>query len=1185
MRIERLDLIAFGIFTQRSLDLAPSGMHVIVGPNEAGKTTAMRAIRQLLFGIPTRTTDAFLHDMPKLRLGARLSSGAGTADHRGFAGDGIPGDPAALEIVRLKKRKDPLADLRGDPIDPEMLAALLHHTTEEVFTSLFTIGHDEIAAGGEALLASEGELGKAIFSASRGTTDLTAVLRKLRARADQLFTARGHKPRLNAAIERYRSESATAADHTRRASTVVHLDEEISTGTRERERISSELEDLRARSTLLEQVRSTRPYLATRHDRLASQRDLESRGALVDPSLDERLSDAREARRRAQADLRTIEAAIARQAGILGGIVVDSALLEQREAVASLTERLGAHVQDTNDLPDLRARAGDLREKLEELAAGLPAGDLLDDSARPVVTVDERATINELARSHPALDAALTGARSRRDDERRRLDQLTEAAGSLEEPADVTTLVEVSSRIRDEGQLETTFSERSKELAGLVDDLGSRLVPLGLGGSGVPDATAVLTLAVPAIAVIRRTGDRMRAVTQDLAGVGAEIDKLQQQRTEASEELEELIAGRRPPTTEDLAAARSHRERGWQLVRDAWLHHGGPDADRAPDWSGGEPLESSYERAVARADEVADRLREEAETVSQRTNLEGRVRDLETQMANATRERRDLEAHKRELESRWSEHWEPLGLTPGDPGEMESWHDRFSACADIARQMVSVRSDLDDLTRKIGHHSNDLRAGIEMTGMELPGELSLAGLLDHAKQLIERSRSTTEERREHTTAVREAEAALEGAEAKLDEQLAKMQRWTQAWGPAVAVIGLGGDATPTAGEAVLECLDELAALSAELTSVAAEIGTIETRMASFTGALDTLLGALPTHRDLTGQDPATAVRSLGRRLDEAQREATRRDGIAGQLGELDEASAEASGRLEDADGEIAEMVELSGLGDESELAEAIRRSVEHRELTEELAGIEQQLRDSTGKPVDQVIEDASAVGAIDIDAELAQLKGRIEERQAELLDHNERLGRLKDQRSNVDSSGRAAEHSLAAQQALAEVADAADEYVRLVLAHQLLEEQVAALRDQHQGPLLHRARELFAELTLGRYSGIDTDTDERGEPFILARDAQDALRRVEELSTGTRDQLYLAMRLAALEQYIARNGPLPLVLDDLFVHFDDERTEAGLRVLDSLADTTQVLLFTHHGHVADQAARAVPESRLTLHRM
>ena len=77
------------------------------------------------------------------------------------------------------------------------------------------------------------------------------------------------------------------------------------------------------------------------------------------------------------------------------------------------------------------------------------------------------------------------------------------------------------------------------------------------------------------------------------------------------------------------------------------------------------------------------------------------------------------------------------------------------------------------------------------------------------------------------------------------------------------------------------------------------------------------------------------------------------------------------------------------------------------------------------------------------------------------------------------------------------------------------------------------------------------------------------------MSEGTRDQLYLALRLAALELHLARNVALPFVADDLLVNFDDRRAAAALGCLADLSEHTQVLYFTHHRHLLDLAREAV----------
>jgi uncharacterized protein YhaN len=80
---------------------------------------------------------------------------------------------------------------------------------------------------------------------------------------------------------------------------------------------------------------------------------------------------------------------------------------------------------------------------------------------------------------------------------------------------------------------------------------------------------------------------------------------------------------------------------------------------------------------------------------------------------------------------------------------------------------------------------------------------------------------------------------------------------------------------------------------------------------------------------------------------------------------------------------------------------------------------------------------------------------------------------------------------------------------------------------------------------------------------------------VSGMSTGSADQLYLALRVAAVEDHLSHSAPLPFIADDLFINFDDERAAAGFKVLSQLAQKTQVLFFTHHQHLLDVANAAL----------
>ena len=80
MKILHLSFGAFGPFTGAHIDLAQgqSGLHLIYGPNEAGKSSSLRAITHLLFGFPSSTDDDFIHPYGKLRVGGRLQHSDGS---------------------------------------------------------------------------------------------------------------------------------------------------------------------------------------------------------------------------------------------------------------------------------------------------------------------------------------------------------------------------------------------------------------------------------------------------------------------------------------------------------------------------------------------------------------------------------------------------------------------------------------------------------------------------------------------------------------------------------------------------------------------------------------------------------------------------------------------------------------------------------------------------------------------------------------------------------------------------------------------------------------------------------------------------------------------------------------------------------------------------------------------------
>jgi uncharacterized protein YhaN len=87
---------------------------------------------------------------------------------------------------------------------------------------------------------------------------------------------------------------------------------------------------------------------------------------------------------------------------------------------------------------------------------------------------------------------------------------------------------------------------------------------------------------------------------------------------------------------------------------------------------------------------------------------------------------------------------------------------------------------------------------------------------------------------------------------------------------------------------------------------------------------------------------------------------------------------------------------------------------------------------------------------------------------------------------------------------------------------------------------------------------------------------------IEGMSEGTVDQLYLSLRLAAVENIVAGGLKMPFLADDLFINYDDARSKAGFVALGELARHTQVLFFTHHEHLLKVAEEALAPDRASV---
>ena len=160
-----------------------------------------------------------------------------------------------------------------------------------------------------------------------------------------------------------------------------------------------------------------------------------------------------------------------------------------------------------------------------------------------------------------------------------------------------------------------------------------------------------------------------------------------------------------------------------------------------------------------------------------------------------------------------------------------------------------------------------------------------------------------------------------------------------------------------------------------------------------------------------------------------------------------------------------------------------------------------------------------------------------------------------------------------------------EQYLVKRIGSKLLQQSIEHYRRVNQSPVLSISEIYFSRLTCGEYVKLQPDYDTSGRATLQTLDRSGIAKSVSEMSTGTADSLYLALRLASLQHQMESGVALPVVIDDCLIQLDDHRALAALESLSELSKRTQVILFTHHQHLIDLAREGLGYQAVRIHQL
>ena len=1140
MRLTRLDLLRFGKFTDKSIFLptSPRDFHLIVGPNEAGKSTLRSAIQDLLFGIETRSRYNFLHAHTDMRVGALIHQGS-----------------LELDFVRIKARVRTLQRPDGTALPEEALVSFMGTVDRVFFDQMFGLNHDRLVKGGQDILSASNNMGQILFQAAAGIGSLGAVRDQLEQEADGLWGPRKSDKRAYYLAANALEQAEAALKH----ATVRTRDWQDASDAVQA--LSAQLQSARARYDVLaqqrfqlERVRRVAPLLS----RLALiEAQLLELGpvALLPAHAAEQVALAEHDMAMATQSLTLFESHVLELKGQLAGLTPDTVLLARApdiEALSAFRQKVSQHDADiAKREAEIRVQWLEVQESARQLS--WPAEDE-EATAQRLPDVLVRVGLEDLLRRHGGLHQTQSAADEALTSRQEEIKAVQAEIALLPTSTPPVALVDALAEARGLGdvlaqmqRLETQIARGERELRAAQRDLGTW--PL--------TSDQLCALALPG-------QDECSVLIARRAALQAELQAVQARQTEVRAEEKMLALGllhfraaHQPVTQTEVMALREQRDASWQAIKSGEL--------ALLDGAAG------YERTVTQADHLADVRHSKAQEETELQSRLDQMQRLQLQLGDLAEREQAALALLSGFDENWRQRLELLGLPGMALVQMNEWRATRERVLLTTDTLTESRALQADFCRYVAQVTSNLKQTLRAASPTEPAApeadpTKLSALILQAEQWIGDATRAQERRDTLNTQSLRAQASVQALGTRAALAREAMTGWMTELHQGLARAHLPQDASLAKVQAAVALQDRMLQHLQKIRETRlTRINLMRQDLDEFARAARAL--ARDIAPDLALVEATDISMELDARLKVHAAQSQTLDRVNAELGKATAQVSATEVKIAQSQASLAPLLQASGTTQADELRQATVKSDRLRQLTSGLDdALQQLLNEGDGLSRDALAAECALTDAATVASCLSDNQRQTDDI---VQSQNSLSGALTGAQAilgKIAGQGAAAQAESRRQEALARMGNALERYIKVFTAAKLLRWSIEKFRETRQGPMLAQASQIFMGLTQGAFSKLAVDY-ESDPPRLSGQRASGEHVDIEGMSEGTRDQLYLALRLAALSLHLEKTAALPFIADDLFINYDDGRARAGLEALARLSESTQVIFLSHHAHL------------------
>lgn len=1147
MRLRRLDLIRYGKFTDKTIDFGSrprsgADLHIVFGLNEAGKSTALSAYLDLLFGIEERSRYNFLHEYSAMRVGAVLELGG--TEH---------------SFTRTKQRSNSLLDAGQQPVSEVAIAAHLAGLSRDAYTTMFSLDDKTLEEGGKSILESRGDLGKLLFTASAGLGQASDILNKLDAEADGLYRKQAQSTELALLKKRLADLKSRKDDIDTLASTYEGIEQDRADATQQHRSIVHDRALLQARLDIIGAYTRARPMLADRQRkilRLAELPDIASPARTWTVSIPQLINDEASLATKLAAQTEETERLKAK----IAATDVDEVVLAISERIRALADSKVRHASAGLDLPNRRTDLQILDNSVAGCLAALgrstepdPAALLLPASTVGVIRgmLEQRSGITTAVRSArdeaAAALEALESARKRVGGERAVPPTVQARVGAA-----LSTARESTHRADIRAAGETSDAETTRWQAALA-----RLDPW----SG--DGAALAGIRVPGAGQIADWKMQTSELAKSRGVIAERLAEHENNHASLTARLAALRASADIADDAEADAIRRARNAAWTAHR---LTLSGETADE-------------FALALARDDRTgADRLANASDLAEIRATMRA-LSEAETGLSRMRRQHDDVESEAGILAATIRAAAADLFIDTPDL--------TLTQLIERVEQWVAARNDalagwdqIQFAARKAKRASETgerLRQGLidalKSVGIVPSSDDTLEAIMAITELFVDRQNKLDAGHTEALRTVAAREDDLAGRQLDLAAAERREEEWLAGITEALRGTWLANGLSAAAVGPVLDQLAELSKSLQDRNALQLRIDKMEGDRKHFLAEVTAV--ATDARQPAKGDAEQLAI-DLIARLERAERAQAAKNGLDADLRRLQDLRAGLDLEISAHERLKKEVLTAFGVATSAEVVERDQQLRERDDLRTAVVELEERI---TAELAMETFEQAQAtLDALDFDS-LAIEKVEGEQRLRQFDDAIQqqliRQARAKDKLDAIGGDSAVARLDAQRRTTLLEIEEKAVRYLELKLGIMSAERALRSYRERHRSGMMVRASEAFSLMTRGQYTGLTTQPAKNGEILIaLQRDGQSKL--ADALSKGAQFQLYLALRLAGYYEFAALRPSVPFIADDIMETFDHVRSEEVFKLFGEMAKIGQVIYLTHHKHLCEIAKQVVP---------